>query len=283
MAVSVLTLARGRRDHLTYLIGGLCRSNTPPDELIIADMGGPTIQPPETSFPISVIEMPNGHLPLAKARNAAAAAARHEILLFLDVDCIPMASLLATIRDTLKQYDALVCAEVRYLKADALRGGWNEIALRRQSLPHPARAFPAAGVRIELNAGLFWSLAFAIRRKRFNDFGGFDERFIGYGAEDTDFGFRAKDAGIDLLFIGAAGAFHQHHEVFDPPLQHFDDIVRNAQIFYDIWNIWPMQGWLAAFERLGLISFEGNRLLTLRLPTTAEKEQARSLGGEYGL
>lgn len=277
--ISVLTLGRGRRAHLARLIEGLCRSTTIPDELIIVDMGGPQIELPSAAFPIRVLLLKEGNLPLAQARNLAAAAAKYEMLLFLDIDCVPMAGLLGEIRAT-QHHDALLCAEVRYLAKDAIQDGWEEGGLLRNSITHPARSFPSAGVRRESNPGLFWSLVFAIRLDLFNDLGGFDERFTGYGAEDTDFGYRAKAAGIDLLFLGGPGAFHQHHDVFDPPLQHFRDIIRNAQIFYDRWKFWPMQSWLEAFARLDLICFDRGRIVTLRPPHASEMEMAKQVAAK---
>ncbi len=212
MGVSVLTLAHGRRPHLRRLIEGLCRSEVAPDELIIVDMGGPAIEVPVAPFPIRVLALRNHHLPLAAARNLAASEARHEYLVFLDVDCIPMAALLGSVCSTLEKQNVLLCAEIRYLSETPVHETWVEEALVRDSKTHPARTFPATGTRVECNPGLFWSLAFGVRRALFHNLGGFDERFTGYGGEDTDFGFRAHRAGVELLFLGGTGAFHQYHE-----------------------------------------------------------------------
>ena len=132
------------------------------------------------------------------------------------------------------------------------------------------RSFPATGTRRETNPGLFWSLAFAIRRSRFEELGGFDEAFVGYGAEDTDFGFRAERAQIPLIFVGGAIACHQYHDSYDPPVQHFDDIVRNATIFKARWGWSPMQGWLDAFVAMGLIDYRDDGIRILRRPNAAD-------------
>ena len=70
--------------------------------------------------------------------------------------------------------------------------------------------------------------------------------------------------------MGGACAFHQHHGVSDPPPQHFADIVRNARIFQRKWGVWPMDGWLAAFERQGLVALTDTSLRVVRAPTPAE-------------
>jgi GT2 family glycosyltransferase len=279
VGVSVLTLASGRRPHLQRLIEGLCRSEVAPDELIIVDMGGPAIRYPTTSFPIKVLALRDTHLPLARARNLAASEARYERLVFLDVDCIPMSALLGSICSTLETYNVLLCAEIRYLSETAIHETWVEDALLRDSKTHPVRAFPATGTRVECNPGLFWSLAFGVRQALFQNLGGFDERFTGYGGEDTDFGFRAHQAGVELLFLGGTGAFHQYHETYEPPLQHFEDIVRNAETFFRIWGVWPMKGWLESFQSMGLIRLTDREIITVRSPHAFEIEMARSNTG----
>jgi GT2 family glycosyltransferase len=276
MSISVLTIVKNRADHLAQLVEGLRRSSLKPHELVIVDMGSDhPIVAPSAPFPVHVIRLDLGGLPLAIARNTAARIAASEHLLFLDVDCIPMRDLLGEMRARLRAHDALICAEALYLGADDARGPWKEEALKQVGHHHPARAFPVRGLREEQNAGLFWSLLFGIRRRRFMDLGGLDEAFTGYGAEDTDFAFRAQRAGLPLLFMGGAGAFHQHHPVFDPPLQHIEDIVRNAQIFYERWHRWPMEGWLDAFASSGLVEWSGDQISLLRLPTRSEMVSAR--------
>ncbi len=276
MTLSVLTIVKNRPSHLVQLVEGLRRSVVQPDELIIVDMASePPVTAEGTPFPVQILRLDRPGLPLAAARNAAAQAAIGTRLLFLDVDCIPMGNLTAAIAQCLTDRDALVCAEVLYLAPGDARGEWEEADLMIRAAGHPVRQFPAQGLRREENAGLFWSLVFGIRRQAFFDLSGFDEEFIGYGAEDTDFGFRAREAGLPLLFMGGTGAFHQYHDVFDPPLQHLDDIIRNARLFRNRWKIWPMAGWLDAFERAGLIARKGDMIASLRRPSALEIVQAR--------
>lgn len=277
MSLSVLTIVKNRADHLAQLIEGLRRSVVPPFELVVIDMGS---DPPATigdlPFPSRSVRLNGGRLPLAAARNAAARAASGDYLLFLDVDCIPMCGLVDAMADALAANDALICSQVRYLGLEDARGDWQEAELLGRSSGHSERRFPAHGMLQVGNAGLFWSLLFGIRRERFFDLGGFDEAFTGYGAEDTDFGFRAREAGLALLFMGGPGAFHQHHASFEPPLQHLDDIVRNANVFRVRWDRWPMDGWLAAFQKLGLVSWDRDRLSVDRRSTDEEIARARA-------
>lgn len=270
-SLSVLTLVKNRAAHLDQLVEGLRRNVRQPDELIIVDMGSDVpVEPPDTGFPTHIVRMADDGLPLAVARNRAAQAASGRHLLFLDVDCIPGSQLLGAMERALDAQDALICAEILYLGPQDARGPWTEAGLLNAGKRHPVRDFPQSGLRREHNPGLFWSLAFGIRAARFDALGGFHARFTGYGAEDTDFGFRADAAGLPLLFLGGAPAFHQHHASHEPPLQHFADIVRNARMFHSLWGTWPMEGWLGAFAERGLIDWSDERLEILRHPTPGE-------------
>lgn len=275
-AVSVLTLVKNRGLHLRRLVEGLRRSTTPPRELIVVDMSdAPIALDPVAEFPVTVVRLETPHLPLARARNLAARHAGGSHLLFLDVDCIPMAGLVESIDTALRAADALICAEALYLAAEAVADDWTEAGLKAVAAPHPVRAFPVEGWRIEPNAGLFWSLTFGIRRRTFQSIGGFDEAFTGYGAEDTDFGFRCRDAGLPLVFLGGPGSLHQHHQVYHPPLQHFDAIVANATRFHERWGLWPMEGWLKRFADQGFLSLGEERLHVVRKPEPSEVEAAK--------
>ena len=83
--------------------------------------------------------------------------------------------------------------------------------------------------------------------------GGFDEDYVGYGAEDTDFGQRLARSGGRLLFVGGAEAVHQYHPTASPPVQHVADIVANANVFAGKWGWWPMLTWLEQFRDLDLV------------------------------
>ncbi|NCP22526.1 MAG: hypothetical protein GW854_00095 [Erythrobacter sp.] len=59
-----------------------------------------------------------------------------------------------------------------------------------------------------------------------NQISGKDEGRL--GILGLEFGDPAQAASCPLYFLGGAIAFHQHHETFDPPLQHLNDIVANV-------------------------------------------------------
>lgn len=195
-------------------------------------------------------------LRLAAARNAGADAARAAgaaLLVFLDADCIPGPRLLQRYREAWARHpSAVLCGPVTYLPpgADVATSD----ALVARTAPHPARPNPAddqerPGTPSEYP--LFWSLSFALAPAVWDDAGGFDEAYEGYGGEDTDFAFRLRAKRIPLVWVGGAHAYHQYHETSSPPWQHLDDILRNGALFARRWGEWPMLGWLRDFEAAG--------------------------------
>ena len=93
MKISVLTLGCGREAHMDNLVRGLRASERVPDELVIAVMQDEEYALPETDFPVRQLFVGGDGLPLAKARNLAAESANGDLLLFLDIECIPTPSL----------------------------------------------------------------------------------------------------------------------------------------------------------------------------------------------
>jgi GT2 family glycosyltransferase len=118
---------------------------------------------------------------------------------------------------------------------------------------------------------MFWSLCFGISNTDYARIGRFDEKFIGYGGEDTDFAFKARNKKIPF-YICDATVFHQPHTLHEPPLQHFVAIVMNANYFFRKWKKWPMGNYLRQFAELNLIEWHpDSKLITiLRFPNEAE-------------
>ena len=278
MPTSVLTLVHRRPRHLKNLIVGLNQSTQLPDELVIVYMNEPeAYQLPPTPFPVREVHVSSSvtRIPLARARNAAVAHAQHNFLVFLDVDCIPARDMLVQYGEAATQFSGLMMGEVRYLPLGATDAEWTYDTLSEAAVRHPRRPVIEKLVQPEERYELFWSLHFALSRTTFQRLGGFDEHYQGYGGEDTDVAFVARDRHVPFALCSAR-AYHQHHAVYRPPLQHFSDIIVNARRFYQKWGRWPMEGWLHAFRELALVQWdeEGSTLDVVRLPTEEEITQA---------
>ncbi len=285
MKTVIITITHGRHDHLERQRRLIGRSSAVVDHHVIVAMDDPAVAERLLEAPgTSVIAIPTDHrgLPLAAARNAGAAAALAlgaELLIFLDVDCLPGEDLVAAYRDAARDAataGSLLCGPVAYLPPPASDG--YDLARLADVAPHPGRPAPASGDRqTHGDPRLFWSLSFAVTPSTWRRIGGFDEDFVGYGAEDTDLGFRAQEAGITLTWVGGATAYHQWHPTEVPPVRHLDDILRNGQIFARRWGWWPMEGWLEAFQARGLIRWDRSKETYVRM--TADLDD-RSLSGQ---
>lgn len=255
----MVTVVSGRHEHLRAQLHGLAGSSITPWQHVVVSMGDTGVgELVDGRATIVEMDAPGPSLPVARARNVGARTATEsgaDLLVFLDVDCIPDRDLLKLYRSAAgenRNRRSLLCGPVTYLAEGA--SVRTAADLRANTRPHPARPDPPPGiVEIGTNYDLFWSLSFATTPSTWNDIGGFHEGYFGYGGEDTDFAATAHAAGVGLRWVGGAHAYHQYHPVSSPPVEHLDDIVRNSALFHRRWHRWPMQGWLDQFERRGMI------------------------------
>lgn len=197
-------------------------------------------------------------LRLAAGRNAgvdAAIAAGCDELVLLDADCVAGPRLLERYAHAMRTMpEGLHAGPVTYLAEGVVVDATTDLGPLTR--PHAARPAPPDGDLVVASPEqqlLFWSLSFAVTASTWRAIGGFDEGYVGYGGEDTDFAMRAVEAGAALTWVGGADAYHQHHPTSAPPWQHLDDILRNGRRFADRWGFWPMEGWLRAFSDAGAI------------------------------
>lgn len=266
LSTAVITIVSGRRDHLARQSRALAASAQAPDHYLVVRMDESAISDTSTAGTLhpeyldcakdrAAEGTADGGLPLAAARNRGAQRAIElgaEVLIFLDVDCLPTPQLVARYGDAVsREPHAIVSGAVGYLP--------NHVDYERPArfgdLAHFHHFRPriADGTIARAEPHLFWSLSFALAAETWRAIGGFDERYVGYGAEDTDFALTAVERGVELLWAGGAEAFHQHHETQNPPVQHLDSILRNGALFAERWGFWPMGGWLEAFAERGLV------------------------------
>ncbi len=264
MRTAVITVASAaRREHLqrqrrvlAEVAGDIVRveawlDETPPDGIRDPD--------------IRTLHVPRGPrgLRVGEGRNRAARTAiaeGAELLVFLDVDCLPGPDLLPGYRAAARQApDALLAGPVTYLASVQRPESAVDLPFLRR--PHRARPVLPAGEARPATAAeydLFWSLSFAVSPATWERLGGFHPGYEGYGAEDTDLAWTARERGVALHWVGGADAFHQWHPVSSPPWQHLDDILRNGATFHERWGVWPMGGWLDAFAAAGAIERRGD-------------------------
>lgn len=273
-STTVVTIAHGRHDHLREQRRAL-RTFSPATSHVIVAMDDPAIDEiVGGSHGVTVLHVDAGPLGLrlARARNVgveAALASGAELVIMLDVDCVPGRQLVAAYEEASSWAPGtLLAGPVTYLD-DGVDVPLDLEHLDGLRAPHEVRPDPPAGA-IERGGDhdLFWSLSCALTPTTWRMIGGFHEEYVGYGAEDTDYGWSARARGVDLVWVGGADAFHQFHPVSHPPIEHVADIVRNATTFHRRWGHWPMRGWLDEFDRQELVRFDGDSLVLVRPPAT---------------
>lgn len=163
-------------------------------ELIVSDdsRGQPAVDILKTEFP-DVIWVPGPRRGPAANRNAGAARAKGDVLVFLDDDCLPQPSLLS-----------IYAAE---FASGELRAAEGRIAadrpFKRMDEESPLNEF----------GGCFWSCNIAIRRDFFVSIGRFDERFPAAAMEDVELRERILQSGTKIAFLREALVVHPVRDI----------------------------------------------------------------------
>ncbi len=203
--VSVVIPFAGSADDLTRLARGMeDLVRTPEDELILADNRDPRAPPlPEASLPTGARIVRADRVPgPAPTRNAGAAVATGEWLVFVDADTRPEPGLLDAYFDPAPGPRTAVLAgmivdvaqrSTLVARHDVARQRMSQEMTLRRSSPYAQTA----------NC--------AVLRSAFDSVGGFDERARG---EDADLCFRLAGAGWELEVRPSARVEHRAREEF---------------------------------------------------------------------
>ena len=172
--------------------------------------------------PVTVVRQERRGFGLARARNTGVAAAAHDILVFLDSDVIPEAGVVAAhARWHHALSDALTlgfcaCVSVAGIDAAAVRAHRGPLgdlfAGRPADPPWLERHMARTGDLTSRHGDLFRAVTgqnFGISLALYEEVGGFDESFIRYGGEDTEFAWRAQVRGAVLVPERGAFGWHQ--------------------------------------------------------------------------
>jgi GT2 family glycosyltransferase len=281
MRISVCTFDGRGSEQLANFVLALRRSARPPAELVIAASNNDMRRLPPTSFPIRLAKLPDdGPLSHGQARNAAAARTSGELLVFLDPDCLPHPRLLDDYAAAARR-SGLLQGEVSFLPPGAVDGGIDFGRFEQVGVADPARsAAQAEPVEPCRDYRRFEALNFAISAADFAATGGFDERYLGHGGEDTDFSRKAMSAGLPFALVRGARAFHQYSEGLALPLDDLDAILANAALFEAKWNQPLKQDQLRALELMGLIGRSSDGWRKLRDPDEHDRQLAAELAGQ---
>jgi GT2 family glycosyltransferase len=204
--LTVVIPSAGRWDELAQTLDALAGV----DVVVVVD-GHEHVVPASLTGRSSVRFVTVEHDGPAAARNAGAAVAEGELLLFLGDDTIPSPGLV-------ERHLARHTAEPSDRVAVLGRVLWHPRVARRRVnswLEWSGSQFDYASLeQLESGAdvgwGRFYTANVSLKRSLFEEVGGFDTDFKAAAYEDIDFGWRAAELGMALRFEPDAVALHLH-------------------------------------------------------------------------
>jgi GT2 family glycosyltransferase len=212
-SLSVIIICRDTPDRLADLLQSLDRAQPGADmEIIVVDDGS---TPPIDqrvgrawrNWPLTVHRPEGQQASRAAARNSGARLAKGDVLLFLDADQVAPPRLPA-----------------EHLRFHAGAGPAVVVGFRRHVAAVPPNWRPEVRTRVTnvlsqnfAAIASAWYLTFtcnlSVDAKTFTAVGGFDEGFVGWGLEDTEFGFRCRAHGVPILHNPHAYSLDHDHVV----------------------------------------------------------------------
>ncbi|WP_158374704.1 glycosyltransferase family 2 protein [Cellulosimicrobium cellulans] len=215
-SVSVVVVHYDQQAELDRTLRALARQDHPADrtEVLVVDDGSPV--PPRVPDGVRLLRQEDRGFRVAAARNVGAAAATHDVLVFLDADTAPEPGYLRAI----SRLPALApdCVAVGRRRHADLAGAPVDAPVEQlgpeRELPEPAWLVDAYRRSRDLLDADDRSYRYVIgavtacSRALFEEAGGFDEGFSSYGGEDWEWAYRAWLAGAVLAHVPDAVAWH---------------------------------------------------------------------------
>lgn len=166
---------------------------------------------------------------ISKARNIGFESSKGNLITFLDVDIIIMSGFVSQVISKYEKMDKFIVFyyiygvfqkkgsqlyhEIKSLTPEKFTNDWckerNELRDVREAIFHMS---DYERDRVPAPWAFGWSGAFSIDRESFIESGGFDESFLGWGAEDIDLVYRVLNNNIKYYFDSEISVLHVPHE-----------------------------------------------------------------------
>ncbi|MDE0421602.1 MAG: glycosyltransferase [Gammaproteobacteria bacterium] len=224
-ALSVIVSYCEAPDELARTLAALEGQSYPAElfEVIVVDVASdPPLELPSSPLDVKLMRQKGADLELARARNDGARRAKHDILVFVDADLIAERELLAAhARWHHALSDALTMGMSRRVSiggvsVSMIRGRTSSISSLlgdRESDPSPLAEFVEQTNDLTTKRDDFFRAAsegnLGIRRRFFDEIGGFSDVFSAREGMDTELAYRAYTRGALLVPVPEAMAWRQ--------------------------------------------------------------------------
>lgn len=233
--ISLITCTYNRLDKLDKLIKSLKNQSLLPDEFIISDDGSKedielflkNIFKNENRFKVKLIKQKDLGFRLARARNNGVREAIGELIILVDSDII-MPKKFIEIFYKKRQKNVINLSRALRLTPESTKlltdkeiekGQYSHLYSKKSYYYNIERYYKNKLYSIfapKKQAEKFRAMAFSLYKEDYLKLNGFDENFIGWGAEDLDFGRRAYYKGIKIVNSHKNNfQIHQWHEESD--------------------------------------------------------------------
>src|SRR4051794_22938268 len=194
--LAVVCPTQRRADRLRALLAALDSQDADLEVIVVADGATPEVQAVLAAAPgVRVLRLDPGQGPAA-ARNAGWRATSAPVVAFTDDDCVPAPG-----------WAARLLAAANAMPGAVVQGRVEPAPAERDRIGPFARTLQVR------QAGPFFQTAnIAYPRALLEQLGGFDERYPAPAGEDTDLGWRAREAGVPAVFAPDALVWHAVHE-----------------------------------------------------------------------
>lgn len=180
-------------------LAAVTRLDPPADEVVVA-VDGPddALAAVALEHGARVVQLARGQGP-AVARNAAARAARGDVLFFVDADVVVRPDTVGLVRDHLARHPGVSAVIGTYDDEPADPGFFSQYKnLLNHHVHQTAR----------LEGSTFWGACGAVRREAFEAVRGFDPRYSRPTVEDIELGYRLTDRGAQVHVVKALQVKH---------------------------------------------------------------------------
>ena len=175
-------------------------------EIVIVDSKSPdhtkrTVKDLQQQFD-NIVYVEDADNVLAAKRNVGVETAKGDIIIFMDDDVYPTHGFIeAHLKANAHPERTFFCGQIRFPQEDVDRSNYYFFR-DRQHLKETD-----IGKDLPFNNIVVMNLSF--RKEYYEITGKVDERFIGYGCEDIEFGWRVKKAGFHIKYLPDALAIHR--------------------------------------------------------------------------